>query len=73
MDYSMPGLPVLHQLPEFVQTHSHLVGNVIQQSRWVSHFHCKNLKLKISVQQIQSGRLLLLLSRFGPVQLCATS
>ena len=71
MDYSMPGLPV-HQLPEFVQTHSHLVGDVIQPSRWVSHFHCKNIKLKISGQQIQSGRLLLLLSHFGHVQICAT-
>ena len=23
MDYSMPGLPVHHQLPEFTQTHAH--------------------------------------------------
>ena len=23
MDYSMPGLPVHHQLPEFIQTHVH--------------------------------------------------
>ena len=26
MDYSMPGFPVLHQLPEFVQTHVHWVS-----------------------------------------------
>ena len=25
MDYSMPGLPVHHQLPEFTQTHVHLM------------------------------------------------
>jgi len=30
MDYSMPGLPVHHQLPEFAQTHVHWDSNVIQ-------------------------------------------
>ena len=30
MDRSMPGLPVHHQLPEFVQTHVHRVGDAIQ-------------------------------------------
>ena len=29
MDYSMPGLPVHHQLPEFTQTHVQWVGDVI--------------------------------------------
>ena len=29
MDCSTPGLPVLHQLLEFVQTHAHRVGDVI--------------------------------------------
>ena len=32
MDCSMPGLPVHHQLPEFTQTHVHLIGNAIQPS-----------------------------------------
>ena len=32
MDLSMPGLPVHHQLPEFIQTHVHQVGDVIQPS-----------------------------------------
>ena len=32
MDCSMPGLPVLHQLPEFTQTHVHWVGDAIQPS-----------------------------------------
>ena len=32
MDCSMPGFPVLHHLPEFVQTHVHWVGDVIQPS-----------------------------------------
>ena len=32
MDYSTPGLPVHHQLPEFTQTHVHWVGDAIQLS-----------------------------------------
>ena len=29
MNRSMPGLPVHHQLPEFIQTHVHRVGDAI--------------------------------------------
>ena len=32
MDYSMPGLPVHHQLPEPTQTHVHHIGEGIQLS-----------------------------------------
>ena len=32
MDYSMPGFPVRHQLPELAQTHVHRVGDAIQPS-----------------------------------------
>ena len=32
MDYSMPGLPVHHQLPELAQTQVHQVGDAIQPS-----------------------------------------
>ena len=32
MNHSMPGLPVHHQLPEFIQTHVHRVGDAIQPS-----------------------------------------
>ena len=32
MNCSMPGLPVHHQLPEFIQTHVHRVGDTIQPS-----------------------------------------
>ena len=32
MDYSTPGFPVHHQLPELIQTHVHQVGDVIQPS-----------------------------------------
>ena len=32
MDYGTPGFPVLHQLPEFAQTHVHWVNDVIQPS-----------------------------------------
>ena len=36
MNYSMPGLPVHHQLPEFTQTHVHRVGDAIQPSHPLS-------------------------------------
>ena len=32
MNYSTPGLPVHHQLPEFAQTHVHRVSDAIQPS-----------------------------------------
>ena len=32
MDCSIPGFPVHHQLPEFIQTHVHRVGDAIQPS-----------------------------------------
>ena len=36
MDCSMPGLPVLHQLPELAQTHVHQVTDAIQPSHPLS-------------------------------------
>ena len=33
MDYSTPGLPVHHQIPEFTQTHVHCISDAIQQSQ----------------------------------------
>ena len=36
MDYSTPGFPVLHQLPELIQTHVHQVSDVIQSSHPLS-------------------------------------
>ena len=36
MDYSKPGFPVLHDLPEFAQTHVHWVSDAIQPSRLLS-------------------------------------
>ena len=36
MDCSMPGLPVLHQLLEFTQTHVHRVSDAIQPSHLLS-------------------------------------
>ena len=36
MDCSMPDLPVHHQLPEFIQTHLHRVGDAIQPSHPLS-------------------------------------
>ena len=36
MDYSMPGLPVHHLIPELTQTHVHRVGDAIQPSHPLS-------------------------------------
>ena len=36
MNYSMPGLPVHHQLQEFTQTHAHRIGDAIQPSHPLS-------------------------------------
>ena len=36
MDYSMPGLPVSHYLPEIAQTHVHEVSDAIQPSHPLS-------------------------------------
>ena len=36
MDFSTPGLPVHHQLPEFTQTHVHWVSDAIQPSHPLS-------------------------------------
>ena len=36
MDFSTPGLPVHHHLPEFTQTHAHWVSDVIQPSHPLS-------------------------------------
>ena len=36
MDWSMPGFPVHHHLPELAQAHVHWVGDVIQPSHPVS-------------------------------------
>ena len=36
MNQSTPGLPVHHQLPEFTETHVHLVGDAIQPSHPLS-------------------------------------
>ena len=36
MDCSKPGFPVHHQLPEFIQTHVHRVGDAIQPSHPLS-------------------------------------
>ena len=36
MNHSMPGLPVCHQLLEFIQTHIHRVSDAIQPSHPLS-------------------------------------
>ena len=36
MNYSMPGLPVHHKLPEFIQIYAHRVSDAIQPSHPLS-------------------------------------
>ena len=48
MDYSTPGLPVHHQLPEFTQTHVHWVSDAIQPSHPLSS---PSLALSLSQHQ----------------------
>ena len=36
MNYSMPGIPIHHQLPELIQTHIHQVSDAIQPSHPLS-------------------------------------
>ena len=40
MNWSTPGFPVHHQLPEFIQTHVHRVDDAIQPSYPVIPFSC---------------------------------
>ena len=54
MDYSTPGLPVHHQLPEFTQTHVHWVGDAIQPSHPVIPFsHLQSFPASGSLQMSQ--------------------
>ena len=45
MDYSTPGFPVLHYVPEFVQTHVHWVNDAIQSSHLLSRTSLPALNL----------------------------
>ena len=55
MDCNMPGLPVHHQLPEFIQIHVHWVGDAIQPSHPVVPFssHLKSFPASGSSQMSQ--------------------
>ena len=75
MDYSMPGFPVLHYLPEFAQTHVHWVSDAIQPPHPLSP--PSPLALSLSqhrglFQWVILLLLLLLLSHFSRLRLCAT-
>ena len=97
MNWSMPGLPVHHQLLEFTQTHVHRVSDAIQPSHPLSspsppapnppsirvfsnestlHEVAKVLEFQLltflALLGLGTQLLLLLLSRFSRVQLCAT-
>ena len=45
MDCSTPGFPVLHQLPEFAQTHVHGVSDAIQPSHPLSPLSLSSIKV----------------------------
>ena len=51
MNYSIPGLPVHHQLPEFTQTHVHWVSDAIQPSHPLSSPSPPTLTLHLSQHQ----------------------
>ena len=44
MKHSTPGFPVPHQLPEFIQTHLHWVGDAIQPSHLLSSSFSSHLQ-----------------------------
>ena len=56
MDCSMPGFPVLYQLPDFAQTHVHWVGDAVEPTHPLSFRvcwaikHCFDFSLFIDVQ-----------------------
>ena len=63
MDCSTPGLPVLHCLPEFAQTHVHWVCDTIQPSHSLSPpslplylHHYQTLSCHLSVYRLSSNR-----------------
>ena len=51
MDYSMPGLPVHHQLLELTETHVHWVGDAIQPSHPLSSPSAFNLSGSLQLSQ----------------------
>ena len=63
MDCSTPGFPVHHQLLELAQTRVHEITDAIQSSHPL---------LSPSPLAFNLSQLLLLLSRFSRVRLCAT-
>ena len=59
LDYSMPGFPVLHCLPEIAQTHVHWVGDATQQSRSLSPSSPSALNLSQDHRLFQLSQLFL--------------
>ena len=47
MDFSIPGFPILHYLPEFAQTHVHWIDDTIQPSHPLLLPSNSNIKKKI--------------------------
>ena len=67
IDYSTPGFPVHHQIPELAQTHGHQVSDVIQPSHSLSSLSLTAFKLSqheglfkwvISSHQVAKGLML---------------
>ena len=55
MDYSTPGFPVLHHLPELTQTHVHPIGDAIQPSHPLSSPSLPSVFPSIRVFYNESG------------------
>ena len=55
MDFSTPGFPVLHYLPEFAQTHVHWVGDVIQAPYLLSPLFLPSIFPSIEVFSSESA------------------
>ena len=57
VDWSMPGFPVLHHLPEFAQTHVHWVSDAIQPSHplFPPFFHLPSIFSSIRVCSNESA------------------
>ena len=69
MDYSTPGFPVHHQLPEPIQTHVHHVGDAIQPSHPLSSPYTTAFNLSQHQGLFQWAPSILWRSAFSIVQL----
>ena len=58
MDYSKPGLPIPHHIPEFSQVHVHFTGDAVQPSHPLMPFSPSALDLSQHLEVLQQVSLL---------------